>query len=211
MLETAEFKKLPIMGILRGIREEDVGPLAECAVSSGLGTVEIAMNTPGAPGLITKMRRAAGGRLSIGAGTVLKKKDLAEALDAGGEFIVSPAVIPEVAEECVKMGVPVFPGAFTPGEVYRAHAAGAAMVKVFPAGALGPRYIKELKGPFDKIELLACGGVSAGNIGDFFRCGASAAAFGAGIFRPEYIAERAYAKIREEIKKFIEAFKNELV
>ena len=154
-MDIARFKKLPIMGIVRGIGEESVEPLVEAAVSGGLETLEITMNTAGAGSLIEKAVRASSRRLMLGAGTVLNVESLKSAIDAGATFIVMPTLVDEVLEYCVEKVIPVFPGALTPGEIYRAWNAGATMVKVFPAGFFGPCYFKEIKGPFANIELMA--------------------------------------------------------
>jgi 2-dehydro-3-deoxyphosphogluconate aldolase/(4S)-4-hydroxy-2-oxoglutarate aldolase len=81
------------------------------------------------------------------------------------------------------------------------------MVKVFPSGFFGPEYFKELKGPFNDMELLACGGVTPDNIGEYFRCGASAAAFGASVFRKEWLAVKDFVKIGNVVKEFVDKVK----
>ena len=131
-MDLSLFNKLPILGILRGITSDSIEPLTETAVSSGLYAIEITMNTPDAPGLISQMAKTADGRLAVGAGTVLTMDDLRSALDAGATFIVMPALIADVMDYCVKNSIPVFPGALTPQEIYNAWNAGATMVKVFP-------------------------------------------------------------------------------
>ncbi|MFH1857059.1 MAG: bifunctional 4-hydroxy-2-oxoglutarate aldolase/2-dehydro-3-deoxy-phosphogluconate aldolase [Candidatus Omnitrophota bacterium] len=205
-MNIAEFKKLPIMGILRGIKKEAIKPLSKTIISAGLKTVEITMNTDNAAKLIADMKRNSDGNFAVGAGTVLTMEDLRLALDNGAEFIVMPVLRRDITEYCVKNNIPVFPGAFSPQEIYDAWCAGATMVKVFPAKFFGPAYFKEIKAPFNKIELLACGGVTANNIGDFFYSGASAAAFGASIFKYNWIKAENFVLIEEEIKKIIEAF-----
>ena len=147
-MDLARFRRLPLLGILRGIAAADVEPLAEAVIGAGLTTVEITMNTAGAPALIARLRAAAGERLMVGAGTVLDLDDLAAALDAGASFIVMPTLDAAVVERCVAERVPVFPGALTPQEIFTAWKAGATMVKVFPAGVFGPGYLREIKGPF---------------------------------------------------------------
>ncbi|MBI4825589.1 MAG: bifunctional 4-hydroxy-2-oxoglutarate aldolase/2-dehydro-3-deoxy-phosphogluconate aldolase [Nitrospirae bacterium] len=206
-MDVNRFKELPILGILRGITSESVKPLTETAVSSGLKAIEITMNTPDAAGLISQMVRAADGRIAVGAGTVLSLKDLHSALDAGATFIVMPTLISDVMEYCVKNSIPVFPGALTPQEIYNAWNAGATMVKVFPAKFFGPSYMKEIKGPFQDIKLLACGGISAETIGQFFSSGADAVAFGGGIFKKEWIDAGKFALIEEAITKLISGFR----
>lgn len=206
MMNLDQFRKLPIMGILRGITDDAVEPLAETMISAGLMTVEIAMNTGGAPQLIKEMKKSAHGHLVVGAGTVLTKDDLSSALDAGAEFIVSPVLKYDVVECCVGHKIPVFPGALTPLEIYNAWCAGAAMVKIFPSKFLGPVYFKEIKGPFNDVELLACGGVTAENIGEFFDCGANGVAFGASIFRDGWLKEKNFSAIEKSIKEILTAF-----
>lgn len=207
-MDVAEFRKTPFMGILRGIEIEAVEPLVESAVSSGLKTLEVTMNTPGATDLIRQMVKLARGRLSIGAGTVLTADDLRSALDSGATFIVLPTLVRQVVESCAKDNIPVFPGALTPQEIHDAWRTGASMVKVFPAKFFGPAYFKEIKAPFQDIELLACGGVSPDNIRSFFSCGASAVAFGASVFKKEWLAKKDFSSIRKSIKGLIAAVKS---
>ncbi|OGW75613.1 MAG: hypothetical protein A2Z72_00430 [Omnitrophica bacterium RBG_13_46_9] len=205
-MDIKKFAQLPIMGIIRGIEHGVVEPLAEGIVSAGLKTVEITMNTPGAEGLIREMAKAAKNRLVIGAGTVLEMDELRKALDAGATFIVMPTLVRDVTEYCAKNGIPVFPGALTPQEIYNAWRAGATMVKVFPAKFFGASYIMEIKGPFRDIELLACGGVTPENIRSFFSCGASAVAFGGSIFKKEWLAKRDFRSISKGIKSLVDGF-----
>jgi 2-dehydro-3-deoxyphosphogluconate aldolase / (4S)-4-hydroxy-2-oxoglutarate aldolase len=206
IMDINTFKQLPILGILRGINESVVEPLVEAIVDSGLKTIEITMNTQGAPALIKKTIRAANSRLIIGAGTVLKMDDLHAALDAGASFIVMPALIDDVTQYCVKNSIPVFPGALTPQEIYNAWQAGATMVKVFPASLFAPEYFKEVLGPFQNIELLACGGISPENISSYFSCGASAVAFGGSIFKAEWLNMGDFSSICKSIKALIRGF-----
>ncbi|HBG60638.1 MAG: hypothetical protein A2Y03_01010 [Omnitrophica WOR_2 bacterium GWF2_38_59] len=201
-----EFKKLPLMGIVRGVKEEAIGPLVEAVVSSGLKTIEITMNTPKASSLIKKMIACANGRLFIGAGTVLTLDELHLALDSGATFIVSPILVTDVVEYCAKNSVPVFPGAFTPQEIYNAYKSGATMVKVFPSRYFGPQYIGEIKGPFNNIDLMACGGVKANNVKEFFSHGASAVAFGASILKNEWMEEKEFSRIERCIKELIDGY-----
>jgi len=163
------------------------------------------MNTPAAPVLIARMRAAGRDRLTVGAGTVLDLDTLGAAREAGASFIVMPTLVPAVVEHCVAGGVPVFPGALTPQEIHAAWSAGATMVKVFPAGVFGPTYLREIKGPFADVELMAVGGVNADNMAAYFACGASAVAFGASVFRREWLAAQAYDRIAGEVRRLVTA------
>ena len=165
-MDIQQFKTLPILGILRGIEPGAVEPLADAIEVAGLHTIEITMNTPSAGAVISRMVKAAGKRLAVGAGTVIDMPSLTAALDAGATFIVSPIVVEDVMRHCVANAIPVFPGALTPQEIYRAWQLGATMVKVFPSGLFGPKYFAEVRAPFNAIELLACGGVTPANMRD---------------------------------------------
>ncbi|MBI4982602.1 MAG: bifunctional 4-hydroxy-2-oxoglutarate aldolase/2-dehydro-3-deoxy-phosphogluconate aldolase [Candidatus Omnitrophica bacterium] len=206
-MKIEEFRKLPILGILRGIELDLIDPLIQAVIASGLKTIEITMNTKSAPELIKKAVKTAGGSMSVGAGTVLNIQDLKLALDSGAAFIVSPVVVNEVMEYCVKNKIPVFPGALTPQEIFKAWQMGATMVKVFPAKFFGPEYFKEIKGPFNDIELLACAGVTAENLRTYFSSGASAVSFGAGVFKREWLLSRDFASISRVIKGFLQEYK----
>jgi 2-dehydro-3-deoxyphosphogluconate aldolase/(4S)-4-hydroxy-2-oxoglutarate aldolase len=207
-MDINKFKKLPILGILRDIDIDMISPLSEAVIASGLETIEITMNTKGASRLIEKAAKTAKARLAIGAGTVLDVASLKAAVDAGATFIVTPVLVKEVMIYCRKNNIAVFAGALTPQEIYNAWDAGATMVKVFPATFFGPRYLKEIKGPFKDVELLACGGVTEENIKDYFSNGASAVAFGASVFKRELLLKKDFDTIAAHIKKFILRFRN---
>jgi len=204
-MDLDRFRALPLLGILRGVQPDDLSPLTDAVCAAGLAAIEVTMNTAGAPALIRSLVSQAGSHLMIGAGTVLDVETLDTALDAGATFVVMPVLVPEVVERCTGRGVPVFPGALTPQEIFTAWQAGATMVKVFPAGAFGPGYLREIKGPFRDIALMAVGGVTAENMRAFFEAGASAVAFGASVFRLDWLAERQYGRIADEVRRLVEA------
>lgn len=205
-MDVGRFKKKPVMGIVRGVELEQIESLIESVVQAGLETLEITMNTVGAAQLIQKAKKIAQNRLMLGAGTVLNEDSLKQALDSGATFIVMPVLIKEVIEHCVKNKIPVFPGALTPQEIYRAWEEGATMVKVFPARVFGPEYFREVKGPLDEIELMAVAGVTPENLREYFACGASAIAFGASVFRKEWLQKKEYPRIASAIKAYLESF-----
>ncbi len=202
-MDVALFKKQPILGIVRGVKLAQIEPLVEAVINSGLKTLEITMNTPGAVQLIKKAKNIAGKRLTLGAGTVLDMRELKQAIDSGVTFIVMPVLIKDVLAYCVKNKIPAFPGALTPQEIYRAWKEGATMVKVFPAKFFGPEYFREIKAPFNDIELLACARVTPQNLREYFACGASAIAFGASVFRKDWLENKEYARISHAIKAYL--------
>ncbi len=199
------FKTQPFIGILRGIKAEDLPQVLDASMAAGLAHLEITLNTPDALALIRQARSHAGDDLSIGAGTVLTVDAMKQALDAGAQFIVMPTLQREIVQSCVDQGIPVFPGAFTPQEIQVAWEAGASMVKVFPAKSLGPEYFKEIKGPFEQIELLACGGITPDSVPRYRSCGASGFAFGGSVFRSEWIEQGRFQEITASLQALLRA------
>lgn len=191
-----------ILGIIRGATTDNIIPVIESAIAGGIKELEITLNSPGALEQIALAAK----RFPIGAGTVLNVKDAKAAVGAGAKFIVSPIADPETIAFCLQNGIPVYPGALTPNEVYRAWKMGATMVKVFPIKAVGgPDYIKELKGPFNDVKLLACGGVTPQNIKQFFTAGAAAVAVGTSVFNSELMNNGKFSEIEKRIKELITA------
>ena len=201
-----ELRAARVMGILRGCPDAALETVAEAVRLSGLRFLEITMNTPAACSQIARFSRRLDGICRIGAGTVLTEQDAEDAVAAGAAFLVSPCLSEEVQEFATASRIPTLPGALTPTEIWNAHHAGAAMVKVFPARSLGgPSYFKELRGPFRDIPLLACGGVSAANAGDYMRSGADALAFGGSVFTKDRLETGDVASIAADISALLAA------
>ena len=193
-----------ILGIIRGATKNNILPVIDAAFIGGLQMVEITLNTPDALEMISM----AGKQYEVGAGTVMNVSEAKAAIEAGARFIVSPIIDPETIAFCKENGIVVFPGASTPNEVYRAWQLGATMVKIFPVKSLGgPEYIRELKGPFDQIKLLATGGVNAQNIKEYFTAGASAVAIGGSVFDRKVMEAGEYDSIKQKISEIVNANK----
>ena len=105
---------------------------------------------------------------------------------------------------CVNHEVPVFPGAFTPSEIYKAWIAGASLVKVFPAKTLGPDYIRDVKAPLDQLKLLPTGGIDLANIGSFKKAGADGFGVGSPLFDKNLIREKNWDGLQAHFAKFVE-------
>jgi len=194
------FDALPLVGILRGFRDDQVAAITEACVKGGLANLEITMNTAGAPDQIRAAIETAQGRMNIGAGTVTSIERLESALEAGASFIVTPAVIPSVIEACREQNLPIIPGAFTPTEVWQAWNAGAKMVKLFPADLGGPNYVKALKGPYPEIKLMATGGVSLDTIEGYLRAGVDGFGLGGPLFLHDKIDAGEWDWVAEQIR-----------
>ena len=197
------FQKVPIVGIVRNLSLEDLIQILPIFREAGLTTIEITMNTPGAEEMIAYALEKESDGLNIGAGTVCTKEDLSLALDAGAQFIVTPIINKKVIKSCVKKGIPVFPGAFTPTEIYNAWTLGADMVKIYPATSLGPEYIKDLKAPMNQLKLLPTGGVSLDNMSDFIKAGANGLGIGGQLFDKKLIQEKNWEGLKVHFQQFV--------
>ncbi|MDQ2856247.1 MAG: bifunctional 4-hydroxy-2-oxoglutarate aldolase/2-dehydro-3-deoxy-phosphogluconate aldolase [Acidobacteriota bacterium] len=203
--------------VLRRIRETGLIPVvraesADQAMSAvaalkagGLDVLEVTMTVPGAIEVIRALAAEYGSEALIGAGTVLDPETAQACIEAGAEFIVSPALNEETIRFCRDRNVAIFPGALTPTEVVRAWKAGADAVKVFPAGAVGgANYLRALKAPLPQIELIPTGGVSLKTAADFIKAGAMALGVGADLVDPQALREGNSALITERARQFLE-------
>lgn len=195
-----QFDSMPLIGILRGIKQEDLLEIIPRYLQAGLTTIEITMNTPDVLDILKHTAATFGHKLNVGAGTVCTEKDLEQALTAGAQFIVTPILHEPVIRSCVAAGVPVFPGALTPSEIYRAWSWGASLVKVFPASAFGPGYIKEVLAPLDGLQLMPTGGVSLENMGDYYRAGAKGFGLGSLLFDKKLIQQGDWDALQKKME-----------
>jgi len=185
------FGKMPVVGIMRNFSNESIEAIVPLYKKAGLTTLEITMNSSNAEEVIMHLSKNHPD-LNIGAGTVCNIDDLEKALGAGASFIVTPIMDNEVMQVCSESNVPIFPGAFTPLEIYNAWKAGATAVKIFPATHLGPGYVKDVLGPLNQVKLLPTGGVSIENIEAFFNAGAVGVGMGSTLFDKKFIGTQDY-------------------
>jgi 2-dehydro-3-deoxyphosphogluconate aldolase/(4S)-4-hydroxy-2-oxoglutarate aldolase len=194
-----------VVGVIRGLGTEATMAAAAASVAGGIRVLEIALSHPEALKQLAALKSRYGDEIDLGAGTVLDPESAQRALAAGAEFIVSPALLPEVIALCRARGAPVFPGAMTPTEALAAHRAGAEMVKIFPASVLGPRYLAALRGPFPELRLLPTGGVTPENAPEFFRAGAAAVGAGGELYRKEWTETGDWAAIEAAARAYVRA------
>lgn len=168
-----------IIAIARGLEPDRLARIADGLLDGGVHAFEVTLDSPGAlPAIESLVRRFAGTALAVGAGTVLDTRAAASAVDAGAAFLVSPHGDAEIVRWAVAAGVPVFPGAMTPTEIVAMWAAGATAVKVFPASAVGPSFIREVRAPLRNVPLIPTGGITAETIGAYIAAGAIAVGMG---------------------------------
>lgn len=200
------FNSMPLVGILRNVPLAKVKVLAGLYDESGLTTLEITMNSASAAETISYLSGKFGDTLNIGAGTVCTVEDLNQALTAGATFIVTPILNEDVIKACVEKKVPIFPGAYTPTEIYKAWSLGAEMVKVFPATRLGSSYIKDVLAPLPYLKLLPTGGISLNNFTEFLQAGAKGLGIGSTLFPPALIEEGSWDELNKLFLSFVKKF-----
>jgi len=193
-----------VVAIARRLDPAVVADVADALVRGGVGALEITLDGGDALATIRALRdRFDESELLVGAGTVLDASSAEKAVRAGARFIVTPSFDDGVVRTAVDLGVPILPGAFTPTEIQAAWRSGATAVKLFPASAVGPAFVKEMAGPFPAIPLVPTGGVTVEWAADFIVAGAAAVGMGGGLVAaadPATVQERArllVASIRE--------------
>jgi 2-dehydro-3-deoxyphosphogluconate aldolase/(4S)-4-hydroxy-2-oxoglutarate aldolase len=188
-------------GVVAIIRLKDPGRLrsvVDALAEGGLRALEITMTVPRAIDLIAEIAPTLPSGFLLGAGTVLDVHTARRAIDAGAQFLVSPVFRAELIEAGHAQDVPVMPGCFTPTEILAAWDAGADVVKVFPATALGPGYLKDVRAPLPQVKLMPTGGVTVDNAGDWIRAGAVAVGVGSALLDGNVVdnARRIVANVR---------------
>jgi 2-dehydro-3-deoxyphosphogluconate aldolase / (4S)-4-hydroxy-2-oxoglutarate aldolase len=180
-----------LVAILRRVPNPD--EVVDALARGGVGVVEITLDSDDAVGTIARLRRRAD--VSVVAGTVRRPEQVDAAVEAGAEACVAPALVPEVVERCRALGVPHVPGALTPTEVERAWSLGAALVKLFPGSAVGPRYVRELLAPLADVPLIVTGGIDETNARAFLDAGAVAVGAGSTLTAAEDVEAAARALV----------------
>ena len=199
-----------IIAIIRGFSPDICLRLAEAYAKGGIRLVEVTFNQKSpetwkdTAAAIRAIKERFGKDMHVGAGTVLTEQQLGICADAGGEYMITPNVKPDVIRACVAKGLVAMPGALTPSEAVDAWDAGASFVKIFPAGSLGPGYVKALRAPLSHIPFLAVGGISPDNVADFMRVGCVGAGVGGNLSNKEWIAAGAWDKIADIARQFVE-------
>jgi 2-dehydro-3-deoxyphosphogluconate aldolase/(4S)-4-hydroxy-2-oxoglutarate aldolase len=180
------------LGVVAVIRMRDAAKLravVDAIAAGGVRAIEVTMTVPNAVGLIATLASSLPSDILLGAGTVTDVATARAVIDAGARFVVGPVFRPDVIVACHERGVPIAPGCFSPTEILDAHERGADIVKVFPATALGPSYIKDLRAPMPQLKLMPTGGVTLDNAGDWIRAGAVAVGVGSALLDAKAIDE----------------------
>ena len=202
----AFISEVGIVPIVRTSSAEGAIRAVEGIYAGGVRAAEITMTVPGAIHALEKLADRFGGKLILGAGTVLDPETARACMLAGAEFFVTPSLRLSTIEMAKRYSKVICPGALTPTEVLTAWEAGANVVKIFPCGNVGgPKYIKALKGPFPQIEMIPTGGVNLETTGDFLKAGACAVAVGGELVDAKTVKEGRFDIIENRARQYLAA------
>jgi 2-dehydro-3-deoxyphosphogluconate aldolase/(4S)-4-hydroxy-2-oxoglutarate aldolase len=166
---------------------DDAGPLGESLLDGGLRCVEVTFRTDAAAAAIQTLAKQS--EMLVGAGTVLTRDQVDQAVDAGARFVVTPGFGPAVVRRCQELGVPVFPGVASATEIMMALDAGLETVKFFPAEQLGGvAMVKALAAPFRSVRFIPTGGVTTANLAGYLANPAVLAVGGTWMVAPDLLA-----------------------
>ena len=192
-----------VIAVVRLPESTGLRSLAAALAAGGVSAVEITLTTPGAIEAITELASHGGGAV-VGAGTVLDEKAARSVIAAGARFVVSPTLDRGVVRYCRDQGVPCLPGAFTPTELLEAWRAGAELVKLFPASALGPRYLREVLAPLPFLRVVPSGGVSLENTAEWIRAGAAAVSVGSAIVNGTLVRDQSWGELTARARALVD-------
>jgi 2-dehydro-3-deoxyphosphogluconate aldolase/(4S)-4-hydroxy-2-oxoglutarate aldolase len=205
-MRTGIVKAIEDAGIVAVIRMKEPDKLRgviDAIAEGGIRALEITMTVPGAVEIIRQIAPTLPAGFILGAGTVLDAETALKVVDAGARFVVSPVFRPAVIDAAHQCNVPAMPGCFTPTEILGAWDAGADVVKVFPATALGPGFFKDVRGPLPHVKLMPTGGVTIENAGDWIRAGAVAVGVGTALLDAKAIAAGDYTVLRANAERIV--------
>ncbi|HSY35243.1 MAG TPA: bifunctional 4-hydroxy-2-oxoglutarate aldolase/2-dehydro-3-deoxy-phosphogluconate aldolase [Acidobacteriaceae bacterium] len=192
-----------LVPVLRAASVEKALALAEAVAAGGVDVLEVTMTIPGAVEVIARLVKERP-EILVGAGTVLDPETAERCIGAGAQFVVSPALNLKTIALCRRLSIAVLPGALTPTEIVTAWEAGADVVKVFPAGAMGgAKYLVSLKGPLPQIEMIPTGGVSLATAKEFLEAGAFALGVGSDLVDAKAMAAGKPEVVTETARKYM--------
>jgi 2-dehydro-3-deoxyphosphogluconate aldolase/(4S)-4-hydroxy-2-oxoglutarate aldolase len=189
------------LAVVRAPRIGDPAALCRALVAGGIRVVEFTFTTPDLEDVLAEAVAAGTGAV-VGAGTVTDERSAEAAIASGAQFLVTPGLSEGAARVARDAGVPILLGALSPTEIMSAVELGAAAVKVFPASLVGPRYLKDLRGPFPDIRFVPSGGLDASNAAAWMDAGALAVTAGSSVVSAADIESAAWAAVTARAREF---------
>jgi 2-dehydro-3-deoxyphosphogluconate aldolase/(4S)-4-hydroxy-2-oxoglutarate aldolase len=170
-------------------------PLAKALVAGGLTALEVTLRTKAGADCIRAIAGEVEGA-NVGAGTVLDRRQVDEAVASGAKFLVSPGATPGLVAAARDCPVPFLPGVATAGEAMTLAEAGFAFLKFFPAEpAGGIAYLKALAAPLPNLRFCPTGGIGAGNAPDYLALTNVICVGGSWVAPHDALAARDWARI----------------
>ena len=200
-----------LIAIVRGVEPETCVKIAQALYDGGFRLMEITYNQSrpdtweDTAKTIGAVAQAFAGKMFVGAGTVTCPELVELTHKYGGQFIISPDAYPEVITRTNELGMVSIPGVLTPTEVMIAHRAGADFVKLFPAGTMGPSYLKAVKAPISHVDMLVVGGIDENNVASFLAAGAAGAGIGGNLVNKAWVEAGQFEKITEVARMLVAA------
>ncbi len=194
-----------VVAIVRFESSEALVEVAKALKAGGVDVIEFTMTIPNALDIIEATAKEFAQEVLLGAGTVLDPETARAAILSGARFIVSPSLNPRVIELCHRYSAIAMPGALTPTEIVSAWELGADLVKVFPATAMGPGYIRDILAPLPQVRLVPTGGVGLDNVAEFIKAGATAVAVGSSLVEKKAVAAKDLPRLTEMARRFTTA------
>jgi 2-dehydro-3-deoxyphosphogluconate aldolase/(4S)-4-hydroxy-2-oxoglutarate aldolase len=178
----------------------DAPKLGAALEAGGLASAEITLRTSSALEVIRELAARPG--FVVGAGTVVRPKQVDDAVAAGASYVVSPGFSADVARECAVQGVPLIPGTVTATEIQMAMDAGIEVVKFFPAGAVGGApVVKALSAPFPNVRFVPTGGIALNTLKHYLRIPSVLAVGGTWIAPKDVIAAQEFEEITRRVRE----------
>ena len=200
---TAQIEALGVVAVIRLKDPATLRAVVDAMAEGGVRALEVTMTVPGAIDLIRELAPTLPGEFLLGAGTVTDAATARAVIDAGASFVVGPVFRPEVVAACHKRDIAAIPGCFSPTEILAAHECGADIVKLFPATALGPQFIRDVRAPLPQVKLMPTGGVTLDNAGDWIRAGAVAVGLGSALLDAKAIEGGRWSVITDNARRVV--------
>ncbi len=205
MTREANLHRIRDCGIVAVVRTPDPAGVVEvlaALAAGGVTVAEVTFTVPDALDVLREAKRQLGGRVLLGAGTVLDPETARAAILAGAEFLVSPVYTPAVVQMARRYGKLAMPGASTPTEVVAAWEGGADVVKVFPAEVASPAFFRAMRGPLPQIPLMPSGGTDLVTGPEFLSAGAACLSVGGQLVDAKLVAARDYAGLTARARQY---------
>lgn len=205
-----EYSESKVIVVCRGIAEEEIVKVAQALYDGGIRFMEVPFNQADPSSFeltarkIKAVKEALGGKMHVGAGTVITMEQFEIAKQAGAEIIVSPTMEEDIITATKAAGLISMPGCTTPSEMTKAYKLGADLIKLFPASMVNLKVIKEIRVPLNHLPLVCFGGVSAENIKEVLATGVIGVGMASSILDKQALADKDYAKITALAKSVTE-------